>query len=363
MKTVFLGLGRMGSPMARTIAQAGLALEVCNRDPEKAKPLADLGLTVHRRPEAAFRQADLILTMVSDDLALTSLATAERLALAAPSAVHVSLSTVSVELTERLAALHASLGLSFAACPVFGRPEAAAAGALQLCLAGPAEAKERARPWLNPLGRVWDFGLKPAGAVGVKLAGNFMIASLLETLAEAFSLTEKHGVAPERFFELMSGTLFDAPAVKTYGRLMLEANFENAGFPVRLGLKDIGLVKAAARDSRAPMPLASLVEDRLLRLMARGWGELDWSSTGRLQREDAGLAASSGRLEGGEAETGQDAARPRRSRSEGWPADGPGGGVKARVRGEPKKIEAGRKPPGRQSEMKAQACRPRRARD
>ncbi|MDR0621124.1 MAG: NAD(P)-dependent oxidoreductase [Deltaproteobacteria bacterium] len=288
-KSVFIGLGRMGSPMAQRILAEGLPLVVHNRDVGKTKPLVDLGAKVADGLDGAVAGADLIMTMVSDDSALLAVAEEGRLKKAAPGLIHVSLSTVGVDTVLYLESLHESLGQTLLSCPVFGRPEAAREGKLNLCLSGPKAAKDKALAYLEPMGKVWDFGLRPQGSNAVKLAGNFMIASLIELLSEAFSLVENHGVPPEAFFGLMSGTLFNAPAVHTYGRLILEADFDKAGFLGSLGAKDAGLVREAARRSHTPMPFCSALEDRFLRLLARGWGDKDWSAISDLQREDAGL--------------------------------------------------------------------------
>ena len=290
MKASFIGLGRMGAPMAARMLKSRLPLAVHNRDMAKAKPLADMGASLASSPEEAFKGANLVFTMVSNDDALDSVATPARLGTMAEDAVHVSMSTISVDFAERLANRHASLGTTLLGCPVFGRPAAAAEGALSLCLAGPAKAKETARPYLEAMGTIYDMGEKASGANAVKLAGNFMIGSAIEAMGEAFSLVEKHGVPAEKFFGLVSATNFNCPAVKTYGRLILDEAFEPAGFSCALAAKDAGLIRAAARDGRVPMPIASILEDRLLKLLARGWSERDWSVIGLSQKEDAGLA-------------------------------------------------------------------------
>jgi 3-hydroxyisobutyrate dehydrogenase-like beta-hydroxyacid dehydrogenase len=139
------------------------------------------------------------------------------------------------------------------------------------------------------MGPIYDMGERAAGANAVKITGNFLISSTIEMMAEAFSLVEKNGISPETFFELVSNTNFSCPVVKIYGRLILDERFEPAGFKASLAAKDVGLVRAAAKGSRTPMPMASLVEDRFLRILARGWQDRDWSVIGRHQREDAGL--------------------------------------------------------------------------
>ncbi len=289
MKLTFLGLGHMGQGMAACLLRAGNPLTVYNRTAEKCASLTALGAESAATAAEAARGADIVFSMLADDAALAALVDDVLLSAMAPGAVHVSMSTVSTRITDEMTAKHARHQRGFLACPVFGRPDAAADGTLRLCLAGPAEEKERVRPLLAFMGEVWDFGAIPSGAVAVKLAGNFMLSTLIETLSEAYSFTEKHGVAPESFYNLMSNTLLAAPAVKLYGRLILDARFDEAGFAAALGAKDIGLVRDAARRSRTPMPIAALVEDRFLRLLARGWGKRDWSVLSRLQREDAGL--------------------------------------------------------------------------
>ena len=291
MKAVFIGLGSMGAPMATNILDAGLPLGVYNRNAAKAEPFVQLGATVYTDPAEAVSGSDLVFTMLADDAALASVMSDTHIQSMASGGVHISLSTISVDLSARLAETHARSGSGYLGCPVLGRPDAAASGALHLCLAGSAVGKERVLPYLNPMGKVWDFGDSPANAHAVKLAVNFMFGSIMEALAEAFTLVENNGIAPERFYELLTGSILNVPTVKNYGRLMLDGNFDQAGFTARLGAKDFGLVRAAAKASRTPMPMASLVEDRLIRVLAHGWGEKDWSVIGLAQREDAGLIA------------------------------------------------------------------------
>ncbi|MDR1297816.1 MAG: NAD(P)-dependent oxidoreductase [Deltaproteobacteria bacterium] len=291
LKVVFVGMGRMGSRMAARILDAGLQLTVFSRDSSKCAPLAEKGALVAGSLEEALLEADVVLTMVSDDGALKSVVSEEFLK-SRPSSqplINVSFSTVSVDLVRSLTAMHVSLGHDLVSCPVFGRPADAQNGALNLCLAGPLRAKETVAPYLGPLGKVWDFGDFAADANVVKLAGNFMIASLIETLSEAFALVENNDANPAAFFELMTNTLFGAPAVRAYGKLIMDADFAEAGFLTSLGAKDCNLVKKAARISHTPMPFASVLEDRFVRALAKGWGGRDWTVISQLSREDASM--------------------------------------------------------------------------
>jgi 3-hydroxyisobutyrate dehydrogenase-like beta-hydroxyacid dehydrogenase len=170
-----------------------------------------------------------------------------------------------------------------------GRRAAAAAGRLTVLLSGRAEARQRAVPFLEPLGGVLDLGEDPASSLHVKLAFNFMISSLIESLSEAFSLVEKNGVSPKGFLEILLGSIFDAPAVRTYGELLLQGDFDQAGFVASLGRKDVSLVLDLARESGTPLPLAQLLESRFAEALYRGWGDRDWCVISLLQRELAGL--------------------------------------------------------------------------
>ena len=204
--------------------------------------------------------------------------------------MHICLSTISTDLSRRLAEAHSASGQHFIAAPVFGRPAAAAAARLIVVAAGPPEAIERCRPLLEPLGRkVFVLGPDAPAAHALKLAGNFLIASMLETLAEAFALLRKSNVDPAKLLEIVNGGLFQSPVYENYGRLMLEERFEPAGFALRLGLKDVRLVLRAGETAAAPLPIASLIHDSLLSALARGQGDLDWSSLARVAAASAGL--------------------------------------------------------------------------
>ena len=208
-------------------------------------------------------------------------------------ALHVSSSTISIALSQRLAEEHAKAGQRFVAAPVFGRPDVAAAGQLFVIAAGEPAALETAAPLLDAIGqKTFVVSDTPKAANLVKLSGNFLIASMIEALGEALALVAKGGVDQRRYVEILTSTLFDAPVYKTYGGMIASGRFEPAGFAAPLGQKDIRLALAAAEDLRVPMPLASLLRDRFLTLFAHGGDNLDWSAIGRLPAMDAGVSAA-----------------------------------------------------------------------
>jgi 3-hydroxyisobutyrate dehydrogenase-like beta-hydroxyacid dehydrogenase len=229
--------------------------------------------------------------MLSDDAALEAVVFGDGglLRHLARGALHVSSSTIGVVLSERLARSHADAGRRFVAAPVFGRPEAAAAAKLFVVAAGPADAVAEARPLFDAIGqRTFVVSDRPENANLVKLSGNFLLAAVVEGLGEALALVGKAGLDRGEYLEVMTSTLFDVPVYKNYGRLIAERAFEPAGFAAPLGQKDIRLALEAAERLHVPMPLASLLRDRFLTLLARGGERLDWSAVGDLARQDAG---------------------------------------------------------------------------
>jgi 3-hydroxyisobutyrate dehydrogenase-like beta-hydroxyacid dehydrogenase len=291
MEIGFIGLGAMGEPMARNLLRAGHALKVYNRTRSRAEALAGHGATLVDTPAAACT-AGVVATMLADDRATEEVVFGGGGVLQGlPSGgVHVSHSTISTDLSRRLAEAHRQKGQSFVAAPVFGRPDAAQAARLVVVAAGPSEAVERCRPALEAIGRkLFVIGPEAPAAHTVKLAGNFLIVSMLETLGEAFALLRKSGVDPGMFLEILNGSLFQSPLYENYGKMVVEQRYEPPGFKLRLGLKDVRLVLAAADEAAAPMPLASLIHDNLLSGVAQGMGEHDWSAVARVAAQKAGL--------------------------------------------------------------------------
>ena len=291
MKVGFIGLGHMGAAMAGSLLRAGHEVTVYNRTPGKAQGLIDRGARLAARVADAC-QGDAVITMLADDGAIEDVVFGETgmLQSLGKRTTHVSMSTISVALCERLADVHATAGQRFVAAPVFGRPDVAARGKLFIVAAGEPEVIDACTPLFDALGqKTIRIGEVPQAANLVKLSGNFLIASVLEALGEAAALIRKAGIDPHRYFELLTSTLFTGPVFTNYGGLIARQEFTPAGFAAPLGEKDIRLTLAAAERLRVPMPLASLVHDRLQTVIARGGDQLDWSAVGQLAAQDAGL--------------------------------------------------------------------------
>jgi 3-hydroxyisobutyrate dehydrogenase-like beta-hydroxyacid dehydrogenase len=196
-------------------------------------------------------------------------------------------------LSKRLAAAHEKGGQHFISAPVFGRPEAAAAGKLFIVVGGAAQVITTCMPALESMAqRVFVMSDRPEAANLVKISGNFLIASVIEALGEAFALVGKGGVDRSQYLELLTSTLFNAPVYKTYGGLIVEGKFEPVGFSALLGQKDVHLALSAADTLSVPMPIASLLRDRFLTLIASGGEALDWSAIGQLAARDAGIGTT-----------------------------------------------------------------------
>jgi 3-hydroxyisobutyrate dehydrogenase-like beta-hydroxyacid dehydrogenase len=290
MKVGFIGLGHMGAAMAANLVKAGHDVTVFNRSPGKSGALVDLGAR-NAATLADACAADAVITMLADDDAASDIALGDGglIAHLPKGAIHVSMSTISVALSKRLARAHAQAGQRYVAAPVFGRPDMAAAAKLFIVAAGDPATIDACQPLFRAMGqKTFPMGTEPSAANLVKLSGNFLLASAIEALGEAVALIGKAGVDRRAYIEFLTSTLFNAPAYKTYGGLIAQGKFEPAAFAAPLGYKDIRLALSAAESLHVPMPLASLLHDRFLRLLAQGGEHLDWSAIGGLASQDAG---------------------------------------------------------------------------
>jgi len=295
MKIAFIGLGRMGVGMARNLLRAGHTVAVYNRSREKAEALAADGARVANTPADACAEAEVVMTMVADDQAVEEIVFGnDGIASAmAEGCIHVSHSTISTALARKLTTEHAQRNQGYLSVPVFGRPEAAETKNLVVAAAGPSEFVDRCRPLFDAIGRqTFVVGTEPWQANVAKVCGNFLMISIIEALGESFATLRKAGVAPLSYVEIMHA-LLGSQIIANYGRIIAKEEFEPAGFVLRLGLKDVRLMLAAAEECAAPMPLASLVHDHLLSALAQGQGEMDWSSMTQVIARNAGLKSKS----------------------------------------------------------------------
>ncbi len=291
MKVGFIGLGQMGAAMARNLVKGGHEVAVWNRSREKAEAFAKEGAKAAADLHDVC-QADAVFSMLADDKAARSVVMEPGgvLELLPKGATHISSSTISVALSEEFSTAHAKAGQGYVSAPVFGRPEAAAAGKLFVVAAGAPERVAALQPLFDAIGqRTFVLSEEPRTANLIKLSGNFLIACVIESLGEAMALVGKAGVDRAQYLDFLTATLFSAPVYKTYGGLIVDRKFSPAGFAAPLGQKDIRLALAAAEELAVALPIASLLRDRFLTLIAAGGEKLDWSAVGALSARDAGL--------------------------------------------------------------------------
>ncbi|MDR6941294.1 NAD(P)-dependent oxidoreductase [Mucilaginibacter pocheonensis] len=289
----FIGLGNMGINIAKNLINAGYHLQVYNRTLSKANELDPAYTTPCKTPADAASGVHIVITMLTDDEVLKEITLGDQGILEGlpEHALHISMSTVSPETAEQLAALHNEAGSHYLAAPVFGRPEAAEARKLWICVSGDQHAKDTAKPVLDCLGQgIIDFGEATGGANVIKIAGNFMIMASMEMMAEAFTLAEKNGLDRAQVAGFFGSTLFNAPIFQNYGKLIAGKQYEPVGFKSKLGYKDARLAFKLSQASETPMPLVNALHSRLLTAVAKGRGDTDWiEGISRGVSEDAGV--------------------------------------------------------------------------
>jgi 3-hydroxyisobutyrate dehydrogenase-like beta-hydroxyacid dehydrogenase len=294
MKLGFIGLGHMGAAMAANLVKAGHDVSVFNRTPARARPLIELGAHEATSVGEACDAKEAVMTMLADDDAASEIALGEGglVAHLPKGSIHLSMSSISVALSQRLARVHAQAGQRYIAAPVFGRPAMAAAGKLFIVVGGDPATVEACQPLLRAMGqKAIVIGTEPAAANLVKLSGNFLTAAAIEAMGEAIALIGKAGIDRQAYMELLTATVFNAAPYTTYGPLIAQGKFEPAAFAAPLAYKDIRLALAAAESLRVPMPLGSLLHDRFLRLLVAGGEHLDWAALGGLATQDSGAGS------------------------------------------------------------------------
>ena len=294
MEVGVISLGSMGFAMASHILAAGHELTVYNRTEEKAHPLMEEGATFSHDPSGA-AQGDVVITMLSDDHAVESVlfgANGEDgfLAHQSSSAIHISMSTIGVQLVKRIQSVSEELGKPFISAPVMGRPDVAERGELVVMASGDKALIERCQPVFETIGRVTHIvGETPVQAAVIKLAANFMLSSMIETLGEAFALVRKNGADHHKFLEIMAKDFFKSPIYEKYGAIIATERFDGGAFTVRLQEKDTRLAVAAAVESQVPMPVLFVIENAFLSAIGQGKGDMDPCAVAQLAAENAGL--------------------------------------------------------------------------
>lgn len=292
-----IGLGHMGEAFATNLIADGYQVTVYDRSQARMELLKSAGAKV-ASGFGDLATCQVILTSLPDDSALAQVALSAGglVHVLAPGAIHISMSTISPDLSRHLSEQHQLAGQGYVAAPVLGNPDLAHARKLFVIVAGAASALTTASPLLERLGHhLFLMGEDPGGANLMKLAANVLTALTLESMGEVLALLRKGGIDVHAAFEVLTGSLFDGKVHKTYGGKIVDERYSPPGMTAPLAVKDLRLALAEAERAAVPMPATSLVHDRLVGLIARGWAGLDWSALGLLAASDAGLERTPGR--------------------------------------------------------------------
>lgn len=287
LKVGFIGLGSMGLPMAENLLKNDYEIVVYNRTKSKCQELNTKGAIIANTPAEAASHTDIIFTILSDDTAVENVVFGDEGILEGlqPGGIHVSISTISVHLAKKLSADHEHARQHFVSSTVLGRPEAAAAAALRFIVAGPEEARKKVMPILQMLGQdVFTVGDQAYLSNVAKLGNNFLLVSMLESLSEILVMVEKHGVEPKQFLEIIN-SLFASPVYNTYGKMIVNEQFDPAGFKLKLGLKDVNLMIDAANEVSTELPIATLAQSHYSYAIEKGWGDLDWAAIKKVLKD------------------------------------------------------------------------------
>jgi 3-hydroxyisobutyrate dehydrogenase-like beta-hydroxyacid dehydrogenase len=289
MDVGFIGIGRMGRVMVRNLLQAGHRVRVWDSSSVAMEEVRRHGAVFAASAEDAFR-GDAVISMLPNDEAMRNVFLDSGILEAKRSTIHVNMATASVECANELAEAHAQRGVRYVSATVFGRPEMAMERNLNILVAGEPDAVERVQPLFDAMGKkTWRLGTVPSQSNVAKIAGNLMVACMLEAMGEAAALARAYQMSPSDVLNIVVSSIFDVPVYRIYAKLIGNGQFEPPGFDLRLGLKDAKLALAAGEEANVPLPFASVLRDNYLDALAHGDGARDWSAVARVALRRAGL--------------------------------------------------------------------------
>jgi len=290
-RVAFLGLGRMGSGIAHNILKAGFELTVYNRTAEKMRPLVEVGARASASPREAVEGSDAVVSCLFDDTSVLDIVSGDDGLLSglSPNSVHIGITTILPRTAERLATMHKAHGSHYVAAPVVGRPDVADAGQLRAFVAGDPAVIARCDPLLHAYCQmVVNVGEKHQVANSVKLAVNYMIVSLIELMGEVYAFGEKSGIDPQHL-RLLMATMFPQPQVQEYAQRILARDFDEVGFDLVSGFKDVRLMIGASEEVAVPLGFAGVLREKFIAAIANGFQNKDWSAVTEATRMSAGL--------------------------------------------------------------------------
>ncbi|MEX6686661.1 NAD(P)-dependent oxidoreductase [Danxiaibacter flavus] len=279
MKIGFIGLGNLGTPIAENLLEKRKELYVYNRTAAKAQHLIAKGATLCQSVKELASLCDIVISIVSDDAAINNITQGENGIAANLKAegIHISMSTILPATSIALAQLHQQHNNNYITAPILGRPEAAKARKLNFLVSGNEELQDVIEPILHDAGAVniWTYGEDAGAANTAKLCSNYLIVSAIQAMSEGISLARHSGIDAEQWMNMLTQTIFAAPAYINYGNLLLKEAYQPAAFSLKLALKDVNLVAEQASETQANMPLGKLLQQQMNKCIEKGMGDYD----------------------------------------------------------------------------------------
>lgn len=286
----FIGLGNLGTVMVKNLIDRGRTLHIYNRTTAKLKEFENKATLYSDIPTFA-KACNIVVSIVSDDKAVEDISLGKEglVEHLSPDSVHVCLSTIAPATSTTLHKAHMQKGIDYVTATIIGRPEAALARNLTVCMSGTTPKIEEVTELLKDLGgkNFYNYGDDPKNAAVVKVCNNFLIIAAIEAMGEAFNLVEKAGADKASFYQMISDTLFNAPIYKNYGKIMIDETYDKAGFTSQLGLKDTKLALSLAEETTTALPLADIIKNRFLINHSRGRNQWDWTSIVKVIEEES----------------------------------------------------------------------------
>ncbi len=290
MQVGFIGVGRMGTAMARNLMRAGhrvLAWDISQASLDRIK--RD-GAIIAGSARQAF-SGDAVISMLPNDAAMrATFITGDVLPSGGNAPIHINMATASAVCAGELAKAHAAKGVPYLSATVYGRPEMAAERNLNILAAGDPALIEKVQPLFDAMGKkTWQLGTDPRNSNSAKIAGTLMVACILEARGEAAARARAYKMDPNTVLDVVVGSIFDVPIDRIYSKMIANGPFEPPGFDLILGLKDAKLALDAGESVNVPLPFASVLRDNYLDALAHGDGGKDWSAVARVAARRAGL--------------------------------------------------------------------------
>ncbi len=295
-KLGFIGVGQLAQPMVKHLIDQGYEVLVHNRRRDPLEKLISKGAVYCQRPEDAVIEGGIMFNCLPDDAALLSVFHAHGTIFRklGDKGLHVSMATISPQASKIVHERHKTLGGNYCVATVMGRPDVVENKRQFYIMAGESDQLDRVRPVLESIGGgVFTLGENPEIANAAKLSFNFLIASAIESMAEAFTFARKNSIDVNQFYSMISETLFDCPLYKNYGKAIIDRQFYEPLFKMALGAKDMNLVSSAAKECRTPMRFASVLQDRFTASLAKGRENYDWLGIALDVEEEAGIVSES----------------------------------------------------------------------